>query len=246
MDLRHVEVVREGDVVRVVLSGELLCAAEAHELTAVATGLVDDRSVRVVVLASRRGDFCPGPAADLDPLAQEIDPAAALALLRVPVVAALSGAVTSVGLEVALAADLRVLADDALLSMPDLAHGRLPCWGGIARLSRAVGRPAALSMLLTGLELGAARAEALGLGTRVGAADGLDGAVKAIVEQLLEVGPLALEYAKEAVLVGSELPMRDGLRVEADLNNLLAAASADRAEGLAAFFEKRPPSFGGS
>ncbi len=65
-----------------------------------------------------------------------------------------------------------------------------------------------------------------------------------VVEQLLGAGPLALEFAKEAVHRGSELPLRDGLRLEGDLNHQLAATE-DRAEGLAAFFDKRPPDFAG-
>jgi enoyl-CoA hydratase/carnithine racemase len=60
----------------------------------------------------------------------------------------------------------------------------------------------------------------------------------------LGVGPLALELAKEAVHRGSELPLRDGLRLEGDLNHLLQG-TADRAEGLSAFFDKRPPDFAG-
>ncbi len=68
--------------------------------------------------------------------------------------------------------------------------------------------------------------------------------VRKVINDLLECGPLALEMAKEAVHRGSELPLRDGLRLEGDLNHQLAATD-DRAEGLAAFFEKRPPDFSG-
>ena len=65
-----------------------------------------------------------------------------------------------------------------------------------------------------------------------------------IAAQLADLGPLALEFAKEAVHRGSELPLRDGLRLEGDLNHQLAATH-DRADGLAAFFDKRPPDFAG-
>ena len=74
--------------------------------------------------------------------------------------------------------------------------------------------------------------------------DDLEAGLAAVVDQLLGTGPLALEFAKEAVHRGSELGLRDGLRLEGDLNHELAATE-DRAEGLAAFFDKRPPDFAG-
>ena len=97
-------------------------------------------------------------------------------------------------------------------------------------------------MLLLGTEIAAATSRAWGLVHEV--ADDVDGALKGVVESLLASGPLALELAKEAIHRGSEMPLRDGLRLEGDLNHQLAATE-DRAEGLAAFFAKRPPDFSG-
>ncbi len=97
-------------------------------------------------------------------------------------------------------------------------------------------------MLLLGTEIDAATARTWGLVHEI--ADDADGALSRVVESLLACGPLALELAKEAIHRGSELPLRDGLRLEGDLNHQLAATE-DRAEGLAAFFAKRPPDFSG-
>ena len=97
-------------------------------------------------------------------------------------------------------------------------------------------------MLMLGEAIDAATAETWGVVHAV--VEDLPGAVAEFVDQLLGTGPLALEFAKEAVHRGSELPLRDGLRLEGDLNHQLAATE-DRAEGLAAFFDKRPPDFAG-
>jgi enoyl-CoA hydratase/carnithine racemase len=231
-----------GAVRNIRLPGGGLTSATAHELVSAASDLVEDRTVRVVVV-SAGGEFCTGPAADLDPLAFPLDPAAALARLRPPVVVAVAGACRSVGLEVALAADIRLARSDASFALADACDaGRLPCWGGTQRLPRAVGHARASAMVLLGDVLDAHAAHAAGLVARV--VDDLDGGVAAAVDALLGAGPLALELAKEAVHRGSELPLRDGLRLEGDLNHLLQTTD-DRAEGLAAFFAKRPPDFAG-
>jgi enoyl-CoA hydratase len=181
-------------------------------------------------------------AADFDPLAIRPDPAATLARVRAPVVAAIDGDCLSIGLELALAADIRLATPAARFGLADLRTGRLPCWGGTQRLPRAVGTARATSMLLLGEVLDAPAAAHAGLVHTM--TDDLDGAVESVVESLLAVGPLAVELAKEAVHRGAELPLRDGLRLEGDLNTLLQSTD-DRAEGLAAFFAKRPPDFAG-
>jgi|TARA_B100000929_G_C15431899_1_gene394970 enoyl-CoA hydratase/carnithine racemase len=97
-------------------------------------------------------------------------------------------------------------------------------------------------MLLLGTEIDAPTSRSWGLIHEI--ADKGDADLTRVVESLLTSGPLALELAKEAIHRGSELSLRDGLRLEGDLNHQLAATE-DRAEGLAAFFAKRPPDFSG-
>lgn len=227
-----------------ILPGGVLRAETARWLSTSATQLLEDREVRVVVLRSAVG-FCSGAAPDLAIDSADPDPATAIARLRVPVIAAVAGPCHSVGLELALVCDLRVATTSATFAVPDVCDGRLPAWGATQRLPRAVGASRAAWMLLLGRELDAATALQWGIVHTVAETlDELDTRVADLVEQLLANGPLALEFAKEAIHRGSELPLRDGLRLEGDLNHQLAATE-DRAEGLAAFFDKRPPDFAG-
>ncbi|MDG2113042.1 MAG: enoyl-CoA hydratase-related protein [Actinomycetota bacterium] len=231
----------DGFVATLTLSGGPLAAVEARWLSSICTELVEDRDLRVVVLDAS-ADFCDGAAPDLDVTSADPDPASALSRFRIPVVAAVSGRCVSVGVELLLACDLRLGDHSAVFGASDVVEGRLPAWGGTQRLPRAVGSARAAWMLLLGRELDAHTARDWGLLHDV--VDDLATGVDAVVEQLLGTGPLALEFAKEAVHRGSELPLRDGLRLEGDLNHQLAATD-DRAEGLSAFFDKRPPDFAG-
>lgn len=199
------------------------------------------REPAVLVLRNEPGsDFCSG--IGFDPLELQPDPASALAAVRSPVLCAISGECTGAGLEIALACDVRLCDAGSGFAMREALEGRLPAWGGTQRLPRAIGASRASSMLLLGTEVDAATALEWGLVHAV--EDDLDEAVDRWLDELAGAGPLALEFAKEAVHRGSELPLADGLRLEGDLNHQLAATE-DRAEGLAAFFDKRPPDFSG-
>lgn len=238
----QIQVVHEGVVRRVTIPGGPLSPETADGLTKLATELNEDREVRVITLGARSSPFCTGPSSGLDPAALAVDPAAALARLRQPLLVAVEGDCLSVGLELALAADIRVCDPSAVFALPDLAADRLPCWGGTQRLARAVRPAEATAMLLLGRPVEAERALSLGLVHLVTADPAAT--VAELASELAQRGPLALELAKEAVHRGAELPLRDGLRMEGDLNHQLAATD-DRAEGLSAFFDKRPPDFAG-
>ncbi|HET6812299.1 MAG TPA: enoyl-CoA hydratase-related protein [Acidimicrobiales bacterium] len=231
-----------GPVGTVRLPGAPLSARAARELDALLEELEADRSLRVLVLDSAGADFCPGAGPDLDPLGAGIDPPGRLEAMRIPVVSALTGRCASVGTELAVAADVRVAAPGAVISLADVTTGGFPRWGGIQRLVRAAGAGPATAMVLLGREVTGAEAHRVGLVHELAG----DPPARAgeIAATLAERGPLALEYAKEAVRRGAELPLHDALRLEADFNHLLAG-SQDRAEGLAAFFDKRPPRFEG-
>ena len=126
--------------------------------------------------------------------------------------------------------------------MADLQDGAIPCWGGTQRLPRVAGRATATLMILLGHLSSASAAHRCGLVSEI-AADP-EARVEEISHTAARARALALSYAKEAVLEGAELPMRDGMRLEADLNALLSQ-SRDRAEGLDAFQHKRAPDFEG-
>lgn len=229
-------------VAEVTVPGGALDAAVAAEFAAACESLREDRTIRVITLRAAGDSFCTGPADDLDVFALRPDPASALARLRPPVIAAIAGQCRGEGLEIALAADIRLGSPDTVLALDHLHRGRMPAWGGTQRLPRAIGAGAAVAATLLGHDLEATQARSLGLLYDV--VDDLEGELARLCELLLGRGPLALELAKESVHRGSELPLRDGLRMEGDLNHQLAATE-DRAEGLQAFFEKRPPDFTG-
>lgn len=168
----------------------------------------------------------------------------AVAALPMPVIAKLNGDASAHGLELALAADLRVAADTIRIGCGGLDEYPFPFDGATQRLPRLVGPGRARELLLTGRLLSASDALDIGLVNRVVPAAQLDAAVAALSAEIAAAAPIASRYAKEAVRAGADLTLQQGLRLEADLSILLHS-TADRAEGLRAFDEKRPPVFTG-
>jgi len=136
--------------------------------------------------------------------------------------AVVQGGTISAGLELALAADLRVCGEDARFALPDVEEGRLPLAGGSQRLPRIVGRSRAAAMLLLAEELDAPGALQAGLVSRVFPRNTLGAEAEALAQRIASRGPIALRYAKEAVHKGLELPLEHGLRYELDLSIILA------------------------
>lgn len=169
------------------------------------------------------------------------DPAALLAAFPAPTVVAWDGPAVGAGAEVLLAADLRVVGEHASMAFPEVSRGELPCWGGTQRLPRAAGVAVALRMLVVGDTVDADVLERSGVALR--AADALAQA-RDLAARLAAGAPSAQAAAREAVLRGRDLTLADGHRLESDLN-LLLSTTRDRAEGIAAFFEKRAPRFEG-
>jgi len=170
------------------------------------------------------------------------DPAAMLASFPAPTVAVWNGAAIGAGAELLLAADLRVVGPDATMAFPEVGDGELPCWGGTQRLTRAGGVALALRMLVVGDPVDADALVRSGLALL----DDDPGArAAALAQQLASGAPRAQAAARDAVQRGRDLTLADALRLESDLN-LLISTTDDRAEGIAAFFEKRPPRFKGS
>lgn len=161
-----------------------------------------------------------------------------------PVIAMMNGYAFGGGLEIALACHLRTMAESAKIGLPEVGLGIFPGYGGTQRLPRIVGRGRALEMILTGDPIDAATALGFGLANRVAPADELRTVTETLARTLLRRGPLALDFAIESVLRGTDLPMEQGLCVEADLFGLISSTK-DMQEGLAAFLEKRPPEYQG-
>ena len=174
------------------------------------------------------------------------NPAAHIAALAVPVLVALNGDATGPGLELALAGDLRICVPTARFGFPGLSQGILPQDGGTQRLPRLVGPAWARDMLLTGRIVNAKNALSIGLVNRVTEEPGqLADSVAELVAQIAGGSPLGARYAKEAVGKGMDLSLDQGLGLEADLNVILQS-TADRAEGIKSFLEKRGSEFKGS
>lgn len=161
-----------------------------------------------------------------------------------PVVAMVNGFALGGGLELAMACHLRFAADTAKLGLPEVGLGLLPGFGGTQRLPRLVGRAAALELALTGKPVDAARALALGLVNRVLPAAELEAETLAFAEALAGNAPLAMRAILDAVAVGCESAIDDGLEYESAQFGL-AFATDDAREGMQAFLERRKPAFAG-
>ena len=165
-----------------------------------------------------------------------------LAALPFPTIAAINGFALGGGLELALAADLRVATTEAKLGLPEVSLGLLPGYGGTQRLSRLVGMGRALDLIYTGRHVKADEALQLGVVNRV-SEDALATA-KELAAQILKNAPVALGLAKEAVVRGIDVTLNQGLEIEADLFGLVST-TADMKEGTSAFLEKRAAEFQG-
>ena len=139
-----------------------------------------------------------------------------------------------------MACDLRVAADDAKLGLTEVRRGIIPGAGGTQRLTRAVGITKAMEMCLTGDTVSGLEAKALGLVNHsVPSADVLK-AAEELANRVLKGAPLSVAFIKEAIKKGVELPLEEGLRLEADLSALIGSTE-DAKEGPRAFAEKRAP-----
>lgn len=215
---------------------------------------VGARRARVLLLRGTGRAFCAG--ADLKErrgmaLTERIAHNAAInaavdALAAAPCVtiAAINGLALGGGCELAMACDFRIAAAGIQIGLTESRVGAIPGAGGTQRLPRLVGLGRALQMMLTGEPVTAERAEAIGLVHEVVALELLDERTRALAALLAARSPAGLRIIKKLAYQGTEMPLAEGLKAErAGVAAMLA--SADYAEGLAAFAEKRPPRFAG-
>ena len=168
-----------------------------------------------------------------------------IAHIRKPIIAAVSGFALGGGCELAMMCDIIIAAESAQIGQPEIKLGIIPGAGGTQRLTRNVGKPLAMDMVLTGRSLTAAEALRAGLISRVSPDDRcLQDAMDLARELAEKRGAVALRVAKEAVLKAHETFLSQGLRDERDLFYLLCATE-DATEGMKAFAEKREPKFTG-
>ncbi len=214
-----------------------------------------DESVRVVVLAgSGEKAFVAG--ADIGELSaltptqgQEFARRGQAMMLGVerlgkPVIARIQGFALGGGLELAMCCHLRIASDKAKVGQPEINLGLIPGFGGTQRLLRLAGRSAALELCLTGAPIDAARAQALGVLTRVVPADQLDAEIDKLADQLAASAPHALAGILDAILIGGECGIEAGLDYESQAFGLCFSTD-DMREGTKAFLERRKPAFTG-
>ena len=226
--------------------------ATREALAAAFERLQDDPAVRAIVLTGDSRAFAAG--ADL----KEFIDAGAVEIMRrraerywqtvartpQPVIAAINGYALGGGLELALCCDLLVAGEGAQLGQPEVRVGIMPGAGGTQRLTRAIGKFQAMRLCLTGRPVSAAEALAMGLVSQVVPdAEVLDTALTT-ARDLARLPPLALMQIKETILAGEDASLDAALTLERKAFQLLFA-SADKREGMQAFFDKRKPDFKG-
>ncbi|MGA9522910.1 MAG: enoyl-CoA hydratase-related protein [Myxococcaceae bacterium] len=217
-----------------------------------------DNDVHVLVITGAgKKFFCAG--ANIQML-QEVDPGfkyyfclhANETLMRLEqtpklVIAAINGHCVGGGLEVAMAADLRLAAKgDFKIGLPEVNLGVLPGTGGTQRLARLIGKAKALELMVEGRNLSVTEAQSLGLVNRIVESDDFMAGVLAYAREFVPPGRAsrAVGHIKRAVVSGTEMAFAEGLALERELQQRLFT-SEDAAEGIRAYNEKRKPSFQG-
>lgn len=226
------------------------------QLPIILSELEADDSVRVIVLSGvgERG-FCagadirefsaPGPLLQARRHKQRSPWTRAFDDVSKPLIAAVHGFCLGGGLEIALACDIRLAAQDAQFGLPEVGLGVIPGYGGTQRLARLIGAGPATDLLLSGRRIDATEALRLGLVTRIAPSHAaLQTAATELGHELALKAPLALACAKEALRAGWDLTLQQGLALERDLFTFLSTTE-DRLEAAAAFRDKRAPRFSG-
>jgi enoyl-CoA hydratase len=163
-----------------------------------------------------------------------------VAACRKPTIAAVSGYALGGGCELAMMCDIIIASDSAKFGQPEITLGTIPGIGGTQRLTRAVGKAKAMDLCLTGRMMDAAEAERSGLVSRIVPVEKLMDEAIAAAEKIASMSRPAAAMAKSAVNRAFETTLTEGLNVERDLFRSTFALE-DRAEGMAAFVEKRKP-----
>jgi enoyl-CoA hydratase len=220
------------------------------ELTAALATYDKDPAIAAVVLTGSEKAFAAG--ADIKEM-QSIDFVDAyvgdfisgwdaVASFRKPLIAAVSGFALGGGCELAMMCDFIIASETAKFGQPEITLGVIPGLGGSQRLTRAVGKAKAMDLVLTGRMMDAAEAERAGLVSRVVESGKMMDEAVAAAEKIAAFPQAAVLMAKEAVNRSFETTLAEGLRFERRMFHSLFA-TADQKEGMAAFVEKRKPSF---
>lgn len=162
-----------------------------------------------------------------------------------PTICQIHGGCLGGAFELALAADFRVMAEDAVAGIMEVRVGLLPDVGGCSRLPAVVGLGHAKELIMTGKLIDGREAHRIGFANRIAPADELDAAVEAFANELAGCAPRAVALAKRVIDAAAKPALAATLEQEVQAQEALVA-SDDFAEGTRAFFERRPPAFTGS
>lgn len=161
-----------------------------------------------------------------------------------PIIAAINGFALGGGLELALACDIRIVADNAIVGLPETGLGLIPGAGGTQRLARVAGISVAKDLIISGRKLNAQEAVQFGIASRVVPKENLMDEAMKVAKEITKRAPLAVALGKKAVNVSLDLDMNHGLMIET-LYNMGLFTTEDLVEGSRAFLEKRKPNFQG-
>ncbi|MCM8750091.1 enoyl-CoA hydratase-related protein [Thermomicrobiaceae bacterium CFH 74404] len=227
-----------------------------QELLATFERLASDSSVRAIIVTGA-GDRAFIAGADIAEM-KDKSPSEALAFARLgqavcsaieaapqPVIAAINGYALGGGCEIALACDIRLASETAVLGQPEVALGVPPGWGGTQRLPRVIGPGLARELIYTGRRVRAEEALRIGLVNAVYPPAELLERARALAAEIARNAPLAVRLSKEAIRRGLDVDLAAGLALEAQAF-ALAFSTADQREGMSAFLEKRSPEFRGA
>src|ERR1043166_1519528 len=221
------------------------------QIAAIVEAFGQDPDVRVVVIRGMNGVYTSGgdvksfPLIERDGMSHLAWNIAAPARCPKPVVCAMEKYAMGVGLELAMACDIRLATKDTVLALPEVSLGQIPGSGGSQRIARIAGLTRAADMMMLGRRISAQEAYEWGLLTRI-VADGtaLDQAIDDVVEKLNAQSALALTTIKRVLATTYDTSLGVGLEVEGHAYEKLREGP-DYKEGIAAFSEKRKPIFKG-
>ena len=222
------------------------------QIAAIMDAFGQDPDVRVVVIRGKNGVYTSGgdvkafPQIERDGMSHLAWNIAAPERCPKPVICVLEKYAMGVGLELAMACDIRIAIKDTVLALPEVTLGQIPGSGGSQRVARIAGLTRAVDMMMLGRRIPAPEAHAWGLLTRV--ADdtaGLDRVLDEIVAKLTSMSPLALKTIKRVLNTSYDTSLSVGFEVEGHAYEKLRE-SGDYKEGIAAFSEKRKANFTGA
>jgi enoyl-CoA hydratase len=217
--------------------------------------LRDDDDVRVVVLTGAGdkafiagadiGEFKDAGAVEQYRSMQRTNIYSAMEDFPKPIIAMINGYCLGGGCELSMACDIRVASTRARLGQPEINLGIIPGGGGTQRLPRLVGEGHANRLIMTGEMISAEEAERIGLVEKTFEPEELRESTLEMARTIASRSPIALQAAKESVLVARRMPMDEGLKFERAWFGLLFSTE-DKNEGVDAFLNKRSPEFKGT